>query len=88
MEGRLLSDQLCDHVIFFSSTAGLFGFCAFPGLEWAEQKARGVWMRFHSRVLVVMAGQAVWDSTPERDAAQRSCNYKDLLVDSLGNSDC
>lgn len=42
-------------VIFCWSTAGFFGFCAFPGQEWAKQKARGVWHRSHSSVLVVVA---------------------------------
>lgn len=78
-----VSDQLCD---LCWSTAGSFSFCAFPEQEWAEQKARGVWVRSHPSVLVV-AGQGVQDSSPEGDAAQRTGSCKDLLADSLGSSD-
>lgn len=34
-----VSEQPCDLLVEHSC---LFGFCAFPGLEWAEQKERSV----------------------------------------------
>lgn len=71
-----------------ASTAALFGFCAFPGqgVGWAEGKRSVGEVSLH--VLVVVAGQAVQDSSPEQDAAERTGSCKDLLADSLGSSGC